>query len=65
MAEVKVENKGRENLLFVLQAMHLDSEDVYDMPARHGQEGGPQGWVTPGFSIQGSLQTRLHGLLEG
>ena len=36
MAEVKVENKGRENLLFVLQAMHLDSEDVYDMPARHG-----------------------------
>ena len=65
MAEVKVENKGRVNLLFVLQAMHLDSEDVYDMPARHGQEGGPQGWVTPGFSIQGSLQTRLHGLLEG
>ena len=36
MAEVKVEIKGRVNLIFVLQAMHLDSEDVYDMPARHG-----------------------------
>ena len=38
MAEVKAENKGRVNLFFVLQAMHLDSEDVYDMPARQAPE---------------------------
>jgi hypothetical protein len=37
---------GRVNLLFVVQAMHLNSEDVYfihDMrAARHDQAGAPQ-----------------------
>ena len=45
MAEVKVENKGRVNLFFVLQAMHLDTAKTFmicppDMVKKADHRGG-------------------------